>query len=71
MGPVRASVIQKKRKKKKKKRKKGKKKKETDKSRKKKRGKLKQKKAGYTATEVACGWTRAIFKVTRPFRQER
>ena len=28
-------------------------------------------KAGYTATEVACGWARAIFEVTRPFGQER
>ena len=27
-------------------------------------------KAGYTATEVACGWTGAIVKVTRPFGQE-
>ena len=27
-------------------------------------------KAGYTATEVACGWAGAIFEVTRPFRQE-
>ena len=27
-------------------------------------------KAGYTATEVACGWARAIFEVTRPFGQE-
>ena len=26
-------------------------------------------KAGYTATEVACGWAGAIFEVTRPFRQ--
>ena len=24
-------------------------------------------KAGYTATEVACGWAGAIFEVTRPF----
>ena len=24
-------------------------------------------KAGYTATEVACGWEGAIFEVTRPF----
>ena len=23
-------------------------------------------KAGYTATEVACGWAGAIFEVTRP-----
>ena len=28
-------------------------------------------KAGYTATEVACGWAGAIFEVTRPFGQER
>ena len=27
-------------------------------------------KAGYTATEVACGWTGAIFEDTRPFGQE-
>ena len=27
-------------------------------------------KAGYTATEVACGWAEAIFEVTRPFGQE-
>ena len=27
-------------------------------------------KAGYTATEVACGWARAILEVTRSFRQE-
>ena len=27
-------------------------------------------KAGYTATEVACGWAGAIFKFTRPFRQQ-
>ena len=27
-------------------------------------------KAGYTATEVACGWAGAIFEVTRPFRQQ-
>ena len=30
----------------------------------------KQNKAGYTATEVACGWAGAIFEVTRPFGQE-
>ena len=24
-------------------------------------------KAGYTATEVVCGWAGAIFEVTRPF----
>ena len=27
-------------------------------------------KAGYTATEVACGWAWAMFEVTRPFGQE-
>ena len=27
-------------------------------------------KAGYTASEVACGWAGAIFEVTRPFWQE-
>ena len=27
-------------------------------------------KAGYTATEVVCGWPGAIFEVTRPFGQE-
>ena len=27
-------------------------------------------KAGYKATEVACGWAGAIFEVTRPFGQE-
>ena len=27
-------------------------------------------KAGYTATEVACGWEGDIFEVTRPFGQE-
>ena len=27
-------------------------------------------KAGYTATEVACGWAGAIFEVARPFGQE-
>ena len=27
-------------------------------------------KAGYTATEVACGWAGAVFEVTRPFGQE-
>ena len=27
-------------------------------------------KAGYTATEVACGWAGAIFEVTRPLGQE-
>ena len=27
-------------------------------------------KAGYTATEVACGWAGAIIGVTRPFGQE-
>ena len=30
----------------------------------------KENKAGYTATEVACGWAGAIFEVTRPFRQQ-
>ena len=32
-------------------------------------GRIKSK-AGYTATEVACGWAGAIFEVTRPFGQE-
>ena len=32
-------------------------------------GKIITNKAGYTATEVACGWAGAIFEVTRPFRQ--
>ena len=27
-------------------------------------------KAGYMATDVACGWAGAIFEVTRPFGQE-
>ena len=27
-------------------------------------------KAGYTATEVGCGWAGAKFEVTRPFEQE-
>ena len=27
-------------------------------------------KAGYTATEVSCGWAGAMFEVTRPFGQE-
>ena len=27
-------------------------------------------KAGYTATEVACGWAGAIFDITKPFGQE-
>ena len=27
-------------------------------------------KAGYTATEVACGWAGATFEVTRPFGQD-
>ena len=27
-------------------------------------------KAGYTATEVTCGWAGAIFEVTRSFGQE-
>ena len=30
----------------------------------------KENKAGYTATEVACGWAGAIFEVARPFGQE-
>ena len=29
------------------------------------------KKAGYTATPVACGWAGAIFEVSKSFRQER
>ena len=29
-----------------------------------------QNKAGYTATEVACGWAGAIFEVTRTFGQK-
>ena len=32
--------------------------------------KLSYNKAGYTATEVACGWAEAIFEVTRLFGQE-
>ena len=31
---------------------------------------LEKNKAGYTATEVVCGWAGAIFEVTRPFGQE-
>ena len=31
---------------------------------------MKKNKAGYTATEVACGWVGAIFEVTGPFGQE-
>ena len=31
---------------------------------------VKDNKAGYTATEVACWWAGAIFEVTRPFGQE-
>ena len=31
---------------------------------------LSLKKAGYTATDVACEWAGAIFEVTRPFGQE-
>ena len=27
-------------------------------------------KAGYTVTDVACGWAGAVFEVTRPFGQE-
>ena len=30
----------------------------------------KDNKAGYTATEVACGWAGAIFEVPKPFGQE-
>ena len=30
----------------------------------------KKNKAGYTATEVACGWAGAIFEVARPFGLE-
>ena len=33
-------------------------------------GTLNTNKAGYTATEVACGLAGAIFEVTRPFGQE-
>ena len=47
-----------------------KKKKEKKKERKEDRGKKKKNKAGYTATEVACGWAGAIVEVTRPFGQE-
>ena len=36
----------------------------------KKIAKKRKNKAGYTATEVACGWAGAIFEVTRPFGQE-
>ena len=32
--------------------------------------KQKENKAGFTATEVACGWAGAIFEVTRAFGQE-
>ena len=32
--------------------------------------KFQMNKAGYTATEVACGWAGAIFEVTSPFRQQ-
>ena len=32
--------------------------------------KMKENKAGYTATEVTCGWAGAKFEVTRPFGQE-
>ena len=31
---------------------------------------MQKKKARYTATKVACGWTGAKFEVTRPFKQE-
>ena len=31
---------------------------------------LKQNKAGYMATKLACGWAGAIFEVTGPFGQE-
>ena len=31
---------------------------------------MNENKAGYTATEVACGWAGAIFEITRPFKQE-
>ena len=31
---------------------------------------MKENKAGYIATEVACGWAGAIFEVTRRFVQE-
>ena len=31
---------------------------------------LEKKKAGYTATTVACGWARAAIEVTRAFGQE-
>ena len=30
----------------------------------------KKNKAGYTATEVACGWAGAIFEITKPLGQE-
>ena len=33
-------------------------------------GNMKKNKAGYTATEVGCGWAEALFEVTRPFGQE-
>ena len=49
-------------------------KREKDREKKKKGGRKKSEvernKAGYTATEVACGWAGAIFEVTRPFGQE-
>ena len=32
--------------------------------------KMNNNKAGYTATEVACGWAGAIFEADRPFGQE-
>ena len=28
-------------------------------------------KAGYTATQIACGWAGAVLEITRPFGQER
>ena len=31
---------------------------------------MRENKAGYTATEVVCGWAGAIFEVTRSFGQE-
>ena len=30
----------------------------------------KKNKAGYTATDVVCGWAGAIFEVTKPVRKE-
>ena len=37
----------------------------------KKAKRLRRNRAGYTTTEVACGWAGAIFEVTRLFGQER